>query len=64
MPENDDPLIGLTNEEFAILHTEPEETAQPPPPQEAQTATLEENTSGTDLLALLDAILGVNTDGG
>jgi hypothetical protein len=64
MPENDDLPIGLTNEEFAVLHTEPEETAEPPPIQETQTATPEENTAGADLLALLDAILGVNTDDG
>jgi hypothetical protein len=64
MTENDELLNGLTNEEFETLHTEPEETAQPPPSQEFQTATPEENTADTDLQVLIDTILGVNTDDG
>ena len=62
--ETEDVPAGLTNDEFDILHTEPEEIAKPPPPEEPEVVepTTEEPAAGTDLIAIIDAILGVNTD--
>ena len=62
--ETGDVPAGLTNNEFDILHTEPEEIAKPPPPEETEVVdpTTEEPAAGTDLMAIIDAILGVNTD--
>ncbi len=55
----------LTNEEFEQLHTEPEENTKAVPIEEMppENAETESTAFGTELFALLDAILGVDADG-
>jgi|GEM_PF-3889604 len=57
---------GMASEPFEILHAVPEKTAKPPPPVEMPVVSPGCKTAvvfDTDLLELIDTILGVNTDG-